>query len=286
MDFVFIILHYMSYEDTCNCVTSVLETQEGNYHIFVVDNGSENGTGQQLKDRFSKESKVEVLLSGDNLGFARGNNVGYRRALEYQPQFIICMNNDTIMLQKDFLGRIEKVYHETAFGVLGPDIIAGKEGEIHQNPAHYQALSYVQVKNLVRVKKMYLRKLTAQFPGAFLWGFLYGVMRRLYGMRYKENKEHSPDIILHGSCLIFSSLFIQKNQEEAFYSGTFLYLEEEFLHLKCHNQGLKIVYSPELSIRHLEDKSTEYVFKSNRKRETFKTREFIRSAEKLMLLLK
>ena len=76
----FVILHYMALEETVVCVESILHNVEGEKRIVVVDNASPNGSVKQLRERYEDEPLVDVIETGKNLGFARGNNFGYRYA--------------------------------------------------------------------------------------------------------------------------------------------------------------------------------------------------------------
>ena len=60
--------------------------------IVVVDNGSRDGTIALVRERFPE---VTVVENGRNLGFAEGNNVGIRRALERGVEFVYLLNPDT-----------------------------------------------------------------------------------------------------------------------------------------------------------------------------------------------
>ena len=72
----FVILHYMALEETIQCVESIRNNIDGDKKIVIVDNFSPNGTFKDLKVRYEKEPDVEVLETGSNLGFAKGNNFG------------------------------------------------------------------------------------------------------------------------------------------------------------------------------------------------------------------
>ncbi len=42
--------------------------------IVIVDNFSNNGTGEALLKQYAQHENIKVLLSGENGGFAKGNN--------------------------------------------------------------------------------------------------------------------------------------------------------------------------------------------------------------------
>ena len=62
---------------TKECVDTLLKVFAGRkFHIVIVDNGSANETGLKLKEQYADNSNITVLINKENLGFAKGNNVG------------------------------------------------------------------------------------------------------------------------------------------------------------------------------------------------------------------
>ena len=61
-----------------------------------------------------------------------------------------------------------------------------------------------------------------------------------------------------------------------------LCLEEELLYLKCRDNGLDLLYEPELKVKHLEDVSTDYIYKTSRKKQIFNYENQIDSLEILI----
>ena len=61
---------------------------------ICVDNGSTDGSDDAVERAASRS--VELLRTGANLGFAGGNNVGIRRALERGADWVLLLNNDAV----------------------------------------------------------------------------------------------------------------------------------------------------------------------------------------------
>ena len=120
--FVFVILNYITENDTIECVDSIINNcKENNFEIVIVDNDSPNKSGINLKNRYKDKKLIHVIISKKNLGFANGNNLGFKYAKEkLNPDFIILCNSDTQVLYNDFCEKIEKKYNEIKFAVLGP----------------------------------------------------------------------------------------------------------------------------------------------------------------------
>ena len=93
--FCYIILHYKVYDETVSCVKSIQESNCNQKKIIIIDNFSNNGTGEQLQEFYKDDEEIDVLINDENLGFAKGNNVAYQYSkLKYNPDFIVIMNKD------------------------------------------------------------------------------------------------------------------------------------------------------------------------------------------------
>lgn len=273
----FVVLHYMAYDMTRRCVDTILENFGAeDIRIIVVDNASSNGSGQKLKKDFFDNAKVSVLLNEENKGFARGNNTGYRYAIkEYDPDYIIVMNNDVIIRQRSFLKRIEAIHEKTHFAVLGPDIINPYEKK-HQNPVGNELMS---LETAEKVKRS--RRIRRVFPYPF---FIKDAIMEKLGRRKKAADACCP-AILHGACYIFSREFTAV-RKYAFNPGTFLYLEEEILGLECQKARLKLVYSPDVRVLHYEDVATDMVCRKALEKYRMHNEESLRSLDVYISLLK
>jgi GT2 family glycosyltransferase len=88
-----IVLNWNGGADTLRCLRS-LRAQEPGLHIIVVDNGSTDGS---VDDVEADALADDVIRAGENLGYAGGNNLGLRRALDDGYGVIAVLNNDTFL---------------------------------------------------------------------------------------------------------------------------------------------------------------------------------------------
>ena len=113
MRYSFVILHYMAADYTVQCISSILALKKepgDELMIYVVDNASPDGSGRKLLERYAGNDNVKVLLCRENIGFARGNNIGFRRARKAGTDFLIMLNNDTEIEDPCFLKKIKEMY--------------------------------------------------------------------------------------------------------------------------------------------------------------------------------
>jgi GT2 family glycosyltransferase len=94
-----VVLNWNGYEYTKECIASLERITYPNYEIIIVDNGSTDGSPQRLAGEFSRH---KVILNEANLGFARGCNIGLRHALAGDADYLLLVNNDSIV-EKGFL---------------------------------------------------------------------------------------------------------------------------------------------------------------------------------------
>ncbi|MDY0013837.1 MAG: glycosyltransferase family 2 protein [Rhodocyclaceae bacterium] len=91
---VTVLLNWNGKADTLACLDSLAAVTHPNHQVVVVDNGSTDGSVAAIK---SACQDVLVLETGANLGYAGGNNVGIRWALEQGADFVFLLNNDTVV---------------------------------------------------------------------------------------------------------------------------------------------------------------------------------------------
>ena len=87
-----IILNWNGKEDTLECLDSLDKIDYPHHEIVVVDNGSTDGSVSAIRQQFPN---THIIETGQNLGFAEGNNVGIHYALESNSDYILVLNNDT-----------------------------------------------------------------------------------------------------------------------------------------------------------------------------------------------
>lgn len=258
----FVILHYQALDETLACVSDIKDNICEEKKIVIVDNASPNGSGKSIQNHYQDDSEVEVILENTNRGFAKGNNVGYKVAKKNNPQFIVVLNNDVHIIQKNFVSQIQTIYMRTDFDVLGPDIYSIK-AKIHQNPQRIQNYTLMELRK--QKKKLYFKN-----THKYLLKIKYWLQRKPNesGIQEYDHSHEQEGVVLHGACYIFSERFI-KAHDICFYEGTFMYYESYILHYLGIQEGLKFIYSPEIEVLHSEDVSTNKTFDTAYKKSLF-----------------
>lgn len=86
-----IILHWQAYEETRDCILSLKRITYPNFRVLVVDNFSNDGSAEKLKEEFLEHIFV---FNKDNLGFSCGCNAGLREAYRLGADYVLLLNND------------------------------------------------------------------------------------------------------------------------------------------------------------------------------------------------
>ncbi|WP_239187379.1 glycosyltransferase family 2 protein [Candidatus Nitrotoga sp. HW29] len=89
-----VVLNWNGANDTLECLNSLVSLTYPNFSVIVVDNGSTDNSLGKLR-AYSSPFPLVLLETGKNLGYAGGNNVGTRHALEHGADFVLLLNNDT-----------------------------------------------------------------------------------------------------------------------------------------------------------------------------------------------
>jgi len=128
-----VILNYNGLDVLKKCLTSVFKIDYSNLEIIVVDNNSLDGSLEMAKANFSK---AIFIKNEANLGFAAGNNVGIKFALERAADFILLLNND-VEVEKNFLMQlIDNVAENEKVGIASPVIFNGETREVWFSGGH------------------------------------------------------------------------------------------------------------------------------------------------------
>jgi GT2 family glycosyltransferase len=104
-DVAVLVLNWNKRDVTMACVASLTAADLDGATIWVVDNGSADGSVEAIRARFPA---VRTVALPENRGYAGGNNAGIRAALETGARAVLLLNNDT-EVARDFLSPLLEV---------------------------------------------------------------------------------------------------------------------------------------------------------------------------------
>ncbi|MEI7788291.1 MAG: glycosyltransferase family 2 protein [Chlorobiaceae bacterium] len=113
------VLNWNGAEDTLACLNSLAGERSPLCRVLVVDNGSTDGSAELIRDAFAD---AELLVLPANRGYAAGNNAGFRRVMELQGEYVVFLNNDTIVEAGFWVPLVETLQRNSLAGIAVPKI--------------------------------------------------------------------------------------------------------------------------------------------------------------------
>ncbi|MFT3748751.1 MAG: glycosyltransferase [Agriterribacter sp.] len=239
-----IIVNYKSEEKTINFIETELSKIKLPNRVVIVNNGADTESDHTLttrlkaqlitnilSDDIDKEKRCFVISEQDNLGFARGNNIGADFAQKnFKSKYLIFSNNDLRFITQSTVEMlIEKLERLPGkFAGIGPAVI-GLDHK-HQSPIIY--LSFF--------KKWFL--------GLWVTPFLNEKQKlRIYKIDRNNFKEGQYYSLMGSFFIIKSEDFFACNK---FDPNTFLYGEEVILSERLMRINKYFYYYPACKIVH------------------------------------
>jgi len=112
-----VILNFNREQDTAECILSLARMDYKDYRVIVVDNGSSDGSGSRLKQRFGK---IELIRSEANLGFAGGCNVGMTHSMRSgKAAYLLLLNSDAIAGERLLDALTDVAAMDPTIGIVG-----------------------------------------------------------------------------------------------------------------------------------------------------------------------
>lgn len=104
---------------TRDCLASLRAIDYPNYRIVVIDNGSTDDSLLQMASEFPE---VEFLWLKENLGVAGGRNAGLRHMLALHPEYVLLLDNDTLIAPDCLTKLVARLSSDPAIGGVQPKI--------------------------------------------------------------------------------------------------------------------------------------------------------------------
>lgn len=125
-----VILNTNRKNDTLEAIGSLFSNTYENQQIIVLDNHSTDGSVQAVRTQFPQ---VQIIELKENLGYAGNNNVGIEAACKTEAEWILVLNEDTV-LAPDCLEQLIRVAEsDETIGILGPMVYHHNEPQVIQS---------------------------------------------------------------------------------------------------------------------------------------------------------
>ena len=182
IDISIVIVNWNAKRCLLQCLRSIAETTGGlRTETIVVDNGSSDDSVISIKKDFPW---VIVIENGENLGFAKANNIGIRESV---GAYVCLVNSDVVVIEKCFQTLFEYLEKHSRVGIIGPKML-GPDWDARRSTMGFPTLANVLYRALAldslflnsRVLESYLgsqRKLKSIREVDVLNGFFWMVRR-------------------------------------------------------------------------------------------------------------
>jgi len=251
-DIVFVILNWNKSDMTIQAIKNIENVEHGEYGIIVVDNNSEAIEREKLMDFASSNNwqiidegnynvnnkKRILLLSKENYGYAKGNNLGLKLAKSIGYEWAVVMNNDVIVEKPVINILLEIGKADQKMAIVGPKIL-DLEGK-RQGPFEREGIY-------------------TYFFYQIFFPILYPFEKIRIKLREKKNSK-VPFVLAYYvmGCFMLVNLSIME-ELEWFDEHTFLYAEELILAEKIRKKGYIVAYTENAYVRHIHGASTSEI---------------------------
>ena len=215
-----------------------LDTKDIQAECLIVDNGSSDGTEENLKNYKLPNMDYKFIETGANLGFAGGNNVGIKDSLKRGSDYVILMNNDLILPRDVVVKLVGFMEGNPEVGIASPKMYFAKGYEFHKN----------------RYKEGDLGKVFWYAGGIIDRKNAYSSHRGVDEVDCGQYDNAAETDFANGACAIIRSGIFEK--VGFLDSSFFLYWEDADFSQRIKNACYKVMYYPGTHLWHKVSAST------------------------------
>lgn len=232
------IINYNSLSETKACLASLQKVDQKGIALstIVIDNGSSESC--DLSEKEYKEICLTVIKNEANTGFSGGHNRAIQYALSHDAEYVVILNNDTIV-QKNFLKHLLEPFEKDGnVGVTVPKIYFVKGSEFHKD-------WYAEKE---RGKVLW-------YAGADMdWANVLEYHKGVDEVDRGQFDTQEKTAFATGCCMCVKiEVFLRVGMFDEKY---FLYYEDSDLSMRVKRAGFSIVYVPQAVIWHKNASST------------------------------
>ena len=222
MELSIVILSYNAKDLTVACLESVIsqykkELIDKEIEIIIIDNNSSDESAPEVLKIKNKISNLALIQNKENMGFARGCNIGANAA---KGRYILFLNSDTQVLDRGFLSMTDFLDKNPQIALLG--------GKLENNDGSIQP-SAGKFYNLVNLIIMLLG------------------LERLGFLRSSPDKIQKVDWVSGACMMVRRNIFEKLN---GFDDKLFMYMEDMEICFRAQELGYSTYFYPHLKLKH------------------------------------
>ncbi len=227
-----VVLSYNTKDLILNCLKSVISQykkslEQKEFEILVVDNASSDDSASAILNLRSKILNLTLIQNKENVGFAKGCNIGAKSA---SGEYVLFLNSDTVVEDDGLLKMVEFLDKNPNVAILG--------GKLMNDDGSSQ-------------------KSTGKFYSLFnLFIMLLG-LERLGLLRSSPNEIKRVDWV-SGACMMVRKNIFEKLS--GFDEKLFMYMEDMEICFRVKKLGFPTYFYPNLSLKHKSQGSSNRTF--------------------------
>ncbi len=235
--FSIVTLSFNTEEDTKTLLKSLekVKTPGMVLDIIIVDNASKKVFTLSEKEN---HNNITIIRSEENTGFAGGNNIGIREALRRGADYVMAVNNDTIVAPDMIIELLKVLESKKSIGVVVPKIYFAKGHEFHKD----------------RYKPEELGRIFWYAGGYTDWANVKSIHRGVDEVDHGQYDKTEPVKFITGCCMLFKREVLEK--VGIFDDRYFLYYEDADLNERIIRAGYELYYVPSAQLVHVNAAST------------------------------
>jgi len=226
------IINFNGKKNTLECLRSIdnLNMTGIDLNVVVIDNASKEKL--DLEEKILQNASLKIILNNNNLGFSGGHNVGINYALSKTADYVVILNNDTI-LDKNLVYELLNVFDkDLKIGIVSPKIYFAKGFEFHKD----------------RYKNEDIGNVLWYAGGDMDWENVIGKHIGVDEVDKGQYEKQREIDFSSGCCMIIKKEVFEK--VGFFNEKYFLYYEDNDYSQRAKKTGYKIVYAPKAVLWH------------------------------------
>jgi len=233
-----VILNWNRPGDTIEGLKSVGQSQVTGYelNVVVVDNASDDNSvdliTRKTESATQKLSGLKIIKNKENLGYAGGNNIGISYALKGGADYVMVLNNDTLVDVNLISRFVEMVQKHPDVGIFSPKIYFAKGFEFHKE----------------WYRKSEFGRVIWYAGGTIDWHNVYATNLGVDEVDRGQFANKREIDFATGACMFIKAESLKKTG--IFDERYFMYFEDADLSLRMKKFGWKVLFVPKAILWH------------------------------------
>ncbi len=237
-DLDIVIVNYKAKDLLRDCLKSIEANQDISVEVYVVDNASEDGSVETLRQEFPAVGTISLAANG---GYGAANNVGLRAAMDRTgglSRYVLILNPDTVLPPNALAKGVAFLDEHPQAGAVGPRLVR-QDGSLDRACRRGFPTPAVSLYHFLYLDRLFPR--SPRFAR--------------YNVTYLDERERAEVDSLVGACMFIRRQAL--DQAGLFDEAFFMYGEDLDLCFRIRQHGWQIWYDPTVTVLHYKGASSK-----------------------------